>query len=337
MQIVSQRINHTAVVGEKHRMLFPSDLPDDEKLFFLQNSKNTPKPSTDLLSTDILNALEPVLKYLSKVAKIYPSTTTLQDTNACITKKPRMNEYEVMKDEKKFKIGEDRIILLYNLHKSGKSKLNDFSEDLFELLSREMINNKMMRDIGKETEKNVLNALNRFCGPLMEYSSTPLMVNTLSMGFFSDEQLDSLFGGNRNVFNSIWSIPGFLGINIQKEALDNYIAWALMSLSICPDTYFFIFHTSPPSLHLQSHGNYAQIATLKWGRNIWYLSLITMKYYPTKQNIYEITNFLNKQEISIKFYLSKNYDEKINTIILWEKFSNLLSFLIGKIWFNCPW
>lgn len=224
--------------NDDHKILGPDDLPTEDKEIFLQNGNNTPRPKERNLSSEIVGALQPVIKYLKKINNTYPLPLIEDiDTQPSIMKKHNVSWYIVSYNSISYKLNEHRILLLYNLHNPLEPSLDIFATAVYNLCTRY----KQSLDLDQwELRQRIVSVLNRLCGPFMEYWSTPLQVNSLSLGYFTQEKEDLCFNSNYNAFTSIWSLPGIIGPGIHENDLKKIIIWSLLSLSIYPKIFFLI-------------------------------------------------------------------------------------------------
>jgi hypothetical protein len=221
-----------------HKILFPELIPEVDREVFLQNGNNTPWPREENQTSEILGAISPVLNYLTKIKKYYqlPGLTD-NIMRPYIIKNPNKEFYEIIY-KNRYIINEHRINLLYNLHDPVAPTLKNFAINVYDICQR--YDNTVDLDEEWELRKPLLNVLNRVCGPFMEYIGSPLTVNALSMGYFTEHSEDQFFSANYNCFTRIWSIPGIIGPDITMEQMKKSIIWSIMSLKICPNNYFIL-------------------------------------------------------------------------------------------------
>jgi hypothetical protein len=185
--------------------------------------------------------------------------------------------------------------------------------------------------------KPLFNTLNRLCGPFIEYFATPLTVNALSRGYFTEKSQDIHFSANVHSFTRIWSLPGIIGPDITLQQLKNAIIWCLMSLKLCPNNYFILIVKNSMARQqlLASKLNIMENLYVKhWcqilqqtqaGLIDTHLFIITETKHFSQDICDEITRNLQNRNIRLIWSESKNekMDIKINKII--QENSDLLT------------
>ena len=214
-------------------------IPVEDRDIFLQNGNNTPWPREEKQTSEILGALGPVLNYLWRIKQRY-NLPGLADTRPkpYLIKDPNRNYYEIIHNNTVFAVSEQRINIAYNLHDPISPSLSRFAQDMYELCLRH--NTSDLEEQEWVLRKPLFNVLNRVCGPLIEYYGSPLTVNNLSMGYFTDHYQDAIFSANFKRFTKIWALPGIIGPNITSEELKQAIIWCMMSLKLSPNNYFIL-------------------------------------------------------------------------------------------------
>jgi hypothetical protein len=172
-------------ISDNHKIYYPDDLPEEDRDILLQNGSNIPRPKESNQIAEIVAAIQPLIKYLTKINNIYPFPL-IQDRNPIpsIMKKPGNSLYTIFVENNMYEMKENRITLLYNIHNLIQPSLKIFAADLYNLCMR--YRNHWELDKWN-LRQPLISVLNRLYGPFIEYYTTPLRVNSLSLGYFTQK------------------------------------------------------------------------------------------------------------------------------------------------------
>jgi hypothetical protein len=287
----------------------------------LQNGKNTPRPEESNHIADIIAAIQPLIRYLSKINKIY-KIPTLRDIypTPYLLKEPEQTKYSIIMNDMIYRLEEYRVTILYNIRTPPTSSLSIFAANLYDLCSR--------YDLELDLEiwtlrKPLMSTLNRLCGHLIEYWTSPLFVDSLSLGYFTQQRADQIFSANYDAFKHIWYLPGIIGPDIHNKDLNKIIIWSLMSLYLYPNTYYFLIlqdqnYDLPELISHECIQHWCRIKEIHNGilkfTNIWIISINKL----FDKNIYQELNKNLKNDHVHLFWtpqIIKNSDFNVQNIL----------------------